>query len=235
MNSEKLVVHLVRIGFITILFSLLFLPTGVLAGNDAETVDIFFDVPGEKIAAPITVILENLQPIMTLPHAALPSVIAEHDRKTERTHLGFRAPAWAVEDGKAWMKSPLITRERALIQVTRISEDGQFVQAGFNPPEEPTGHRTPWITLIASGDNRWADGIIKIRSVEKDAQNVTLLEVVAIDENQIYFAGVTAANEDILLRAAYSYSFAPDPFRPAGFEVKGKDRIEVVVTEKRNP
>ena len=214
MKSEKLMVQFVRIGFITFLFSLLFLPTGALAGDNSETVDIFFDVPGEKVAAPITVILENLQPIMTLPHTALPSVIAEQNRETERTHLGFRAPVWAVEGGKAWMKSPLITRGKALIQVTRITEDGEFVQAGFNPPEEPTGHRTPWMTLIAAGDKRWADGIFEIQSVKEGSQPVTLLEVVAIDAEHIYFAGITSNSEEILLIAAYSYSFAPDEFRP---------------------
>jgi hypothetical protein len=215
MNSEKLIVQHVRIGFITILFTLLFLPAVVLAGDDTETIDYFFDVPGEGIAAPITVVLDNLQPTNHLPHSAQPSVIAESNRKTERTHIGARVPTWAVEGGKAWMKSRLITRERALIQVQRITEDGEFVQAGFNPPEEPSGHRTPWITLIASGDHRWADGILEIQSRSEAAQSVTLLEVVAIDAEHIYFAGITINGEEILLSAAYSYSFAPDKFRPS--------------------
>ena len=112
------------------------------------------------------------------------------------------------------MNSPLITREKALIQVRRIAETRELVQAGYMPPSESSTHRTPWMMITAAGDSRWADGIFEIQSLSEAAQTVTLLEVVAIDAEHIFFAGITTNSEDILLSAAYSYSFAPDEFRP---------------------
>ena len=207
-------IHFIRSASVSLLILILFFPAVSLAGGELQEVYVFFDVPGEEIAAPITVVLSNLQPIEFLPASAQASVIAEENRRIERTHLGIRSLPGLIEGGREWMNSPLITRKKALIQVRRIAETRELVQAGYMPPSESSTHRTPWIMITAAGDSRWADGIFEIQSRSEAAQSVTLLEVVAIEETQIYFTGITSNSEEILLSAAYSYSFAPDKFRP---------------------
>jgi len=178
--------------------------------EERPVVDVICDGSGttpidQSLAAHATVVLTKLKETNRIPASAAASVFCSVEPcASHRQHIGVRVPEGTPEGSEEWMNAPFITVEDARISVTHFEDTaGRFIWAGYEYPA-PGEQRKPWLLVVSPEESVPAKADFLLPENEQWAADLTLLEVVAIDSNHIYFDALSTGGDDLIVRANYS-------------------------------